>query len=254
MPPMKTDLHVRVVGAGSPVLVLLHGLGVNGDVWDPFLAHLAGWPGRIVIPDMRGHGRSSHANAYSDAAHAADVAALVRDEQDIYVIGHSMGGMIALVLTGGHHVVNVRGVFAFGLKVGWTESELARLAEFAQKPARRFATREEASARFLRTTGLEGFVGPGAPVVEAGIVREDQGYRLAADPRTVLVAGASAAAAWRASTAPRRLACGSRDALVTLDETRTLDPDAIALGDAGHNVHVEAPGTLFDAVPFLRDG
>lgn len=34
---MKTDLHVRVVGAGSPVLVLLHGLGVNGAASDPFL-------------------------------------------------------------------------------------------------------------------------------------------------------------------------------------------------------------------------
>jgi pimeloyl-ACP methyl ester carboxylesterase len=76
---MKTDLHVRVVGAGSPVLVLLHGLGVNGAAWDPFLAHLSGWPGCIVIPDLRGNGRSLYAGTYSIAAHAADVAALVED-------------------------------------------------------------------------------------------------------------------------------------------------------------------------------
>jgi hypothetical protein len=23
---------------------------MTGDVWEPFLGHLAGWPGRIVIP------------------------------------------------------------------------------------------------------------------------------------------------------------------------------------------------------------
>jgi pimeloyl-ACP methyl ester carboxylesterase len=250
-----SDLHVRTAGSGAPVLVLLHGLGVNGDVWEPFLARLAGWPGRIVIPDMRGHGRSPHADAYSSAAHAADVAALVGDERDVYIVGHSMGGHIALLLTGGSHPVDVKGVFAFGLKMAWTDGELAKLAEFAQKPARRFATREEACARFLRSTGLEGLISTDAPVVAAGIVQEAGGWRLAADPRTVLVAaaGPSAEAAWRASTAPRRLACGAKDPLVTLGQMRALDPSAIALGDAGHNVHVEDPGRLFAAVPFLHE-
>jgi pimeloyl-ACP methyl ester carboxylesterase len=262
---MKTDLHVCTIGAGTPVLVLLHGLGLNGAVWEPFVAHLAGWPGRIVIPDLRGHGRSPHADAYSTEAQAADVAALVQSERGVYVIGHSMGGMIALVLTDGRHAVDVRGVFAFGLKVVWTDGELAKLAEVAYKPARRFPTREKACVRFLRTNGLAGLVNTGAPVVDAGIVPDGDGWRLAADPRTCLMVNASAAphsgdvgafaaATWRASTAPRRLACGSRDALVTLDELRALDPDAIALGDVGHNVHVEDPGALFEAVPFLREG
>jgi pimeloyl-ACP methyl ester carboxylesterase len=262
---MKTDLHVHVAGSGTPVLVLLHGLGANGAVWEPFAAHLGGWPGRIVIPDLRGHGRSPHAAAYTAAAHAADVAALVEGERNVYVIGHSMGGMIALVLTDGSHAVDVRGVFAFGLKITWTEGELAKLTEFPHKPAKRFATREEACARFLRTAGLEGLVSADAPVVEAGIAPDGDGWRLAADPRAGLVVGASttphaadvsayAAAAWGASTAPRRLACGRRDAMVTLDELRALDPDAITLGDTGHNAHVEAPEPLFRAVPFLHGG
>jgi pimeloyl-ACP methyl ester carboxylesterase len=261
---MKTDLHVRTVGAGAPILVLLHGLGVNGAVWEPFLAHLAGWPGRIVIPDLRGHGRSPHASVYSAEAQAADVAALVQGERGVYVIGHSMGGMIALVLTDGSRAIDVRGVFAFGLKVVWTDGEIAKLAEVSHKPARRFPTREKACVRFLRITGLAGLVSAGAPVVDAGIVPDGDSWRLAADPRTGLVVSASAAprsgdvgafaaAAWRASTAPRRLACGSRDALVTLDELRALDPDAIALGDVGHNVHVEDPGVPFGAVPFLHE-
>jgi pimeloyl-ACP methyl ester carboxylesterase len=260
---MKTDLHVRTAGSGSPVLVLLHGLGVNGAVWEPFVAHLGSWPGRIVIPDLRGHGRSPHADHYTTAAHAADVAALVDGERAVYAIGHSMGGMIALALPDGSHAVDVRGVFAFGLKIAWTDGERAKLAAFAHKPAKRFATREEAGERFLRTTGLAGLVSAGAPVVEAGISPDGGGWRLAADPRAGLVVGAStaphsgdagayAAAVWRASTAPRRLACGRRDAMVTLDETRALDPDAIVLGDTGHNAHVEDPGLLFRAVTFLH--
>jgi pimeloyl-ACP methyl ester carboxylesterase len=261
--PMNSDLFVRTAGAGSPVLILLHGLGMNGSVWEPFRAHLAGWPGRIVIPDLRGHGRSPHASAYSTAAQAADVAALMQGEHGVHVIGHSMGGMIALALTDGSHAVDVKAVFAFGLKVVWNDRELAKLAEVARKPARWFPTREKACARFLSTTGLTGLVSAGAPVVDAGIVQDAGGWRLAADPRAGLVVSASAAphggnvgafaaAVWRASTVPRWLACGNRDALVTLDELRALDPEAIALGDVGHNVHVEDPAALFAAVPFLQ--
>src|SRR5262245_37275966 len=58
---MKMPVYSETVGSGSPSLVLLHGLGQNGAVWRPLLAELSGWPGRIVIPDLRGHGRSPHA-------------------------------------------------------------------------------------------------------------------------------------------------------------------------------------------------
>jgi pimeloyl-ACP methyl ester carboxylesterase len=165
-----------------------------------------------------------------------------------------MGGLVGLVVTNGRHAAPVSSVFAFGLKIAWTDGELARLAEVAGKPARLFPTREEAEARFLRVLGLEGLVSADASVIGAGIVQDGDGYRLAADPRTVLVAvtGPSAEDAWRASTVPRRLACGGRDELVTLDEMRVLDPDAIALGGMGHNVHLEDPGLLLGAVPFLH--
>jgi pimeloyl-ACP methyl ester carboxylesterase len=249
---MTRDLYVQTVGVGRPVLVLLHGLGLNGAVWESFLPGLRRWPGRIVIPDLRGHGRSPHAQAYSDEAHAADVAALVAGEREVYVIGHSMGGMVGLVLSNLSFSANVKGVFAFGVKAAWTETELGKLAEFARKPARHFATAEEARARFLRTTGLEGLVGPNAPMVEAGIVRESDGYRLAADPRTVMVTGTSAEASYRASKVPRWLAAAVNDPLVTLTQLRAIEPATIDLGEAGHNAHVTDPGRVAAAVPFLQ--
>ena len=37
---------------GEATLLLLHGLGSNGAVWDNMLAALAGrWKGRILVPD-----------------------------------------------------------------------------------------------------------------------------------------------------------------------------------------------------------
>jgi hypothetical protein len=40
--------------------------------------------------------------------------------------------------------------------------------------------------------------------------------------------------------------------LVTLAQLRAIDPRAVALGNAGDNVHVSDPGRLAAAVPFLQ--
>jgi pimeloyl-ACP methyl ester carboxylesterase len=247
---MTASLYVRQLGEGSPTLLLLHGLGVNGDVWEGFLERLSGWPGRIVVPDLRGHGRSPHAPRYSDVDHAADVAALVSSHDDIHIIGHSMGGVIGLTLAALAH--NVKNVFAFAVKAEWNDAELIKLKQYAETPARRFDTKAEAVERFLRASGLKDLVGTDAPVVEAGITKDEAGYRLAADPRTVMVAGTSLRPIFRESKADSRLACGSRDPLVTLAQLRAIDASALDLGPHGHNIHVEKPDQLFRAVAFLN--
>jgi pimeloyl-ACP methyl ester carboxylesterase len=248
---MNSDLYVETIGTGSPVLILLHGLSANGAVWATFQQRLRGWPGRILIPDFRGHGRSPHAPEYSQRAHAADVAALVENETDVFVIGHSMGGAVGLVLSDGSWPVGIKGVFAFAVRTSWRDEELAKAKEFAGKPVRRFATEAEAVKRFLLASGLEGLVDPGATVVKAGIVHDDDGYRLAADPRTVIGTGTPLQRAFAESKTERRLACGGRDPMVDIAQLRTIDPRAIELGDNGHNVHVEDPDQLLNAVPFL---
>jgi pimeloyl-ACP methyl ester carboxylesterase len=250
---MSSELYVETVGTGAPVLLLLHGLGVNGAVWQKFLRRLDDWPGRIVIPDLRGHGRSPHAAEYSDRTHAADVAALVADERDVYVVGHSMGGAVGLTLSEGSWPVGIKAVFAFAVKTGWRDDELAKLQEFARRPVRYFATEAEAIKRFLLASGLEGLVDRDAAVVKAGIVHDDEGYRLAADPRTVMVAGASLQRAFQRSKAERWLACGRRDPMVDIAQLRAVDASAIELGDNAHNVHVEDPDRLLNDVPFLAD-
>ncbi len=63
---------VRGAAGDGPLLVLLHGLGATGQVWDGVAAR---WPGGWVIPDLPGHGRSDRLPRYSFGSMAAELAA-----------------------------------------------------------------------------------------------------------------------------------------------------------------------------------
>jgi pimeloyl-ACP methyl ester carboxylesterase len=242
-------LHVERIGGGGPTLLLLHGLGVNGAVWQPLTRELADWPGTIVVPDFRGHGRSPHAQPYSIGQHAADVAALIEPDMPLVIVGHSMGGLIGLMLAGGWFNLNIVHTLAFGVKVTWSDEEIAKAKQFAATPIRWFAAREEAVERFLRVSGMVGLADAASPVVQAGIVAEDGRYRLAADPATTMVAGAPIATTIAAARGPWRLACGLSDPMVTIAELRAFDPSAEEIAGCGHNPHVEAPVQFARLIP-----
>lgn len=92
-------LHVQSLGEqGSPVL-LLHGLFGAGDNLGA-LGRALSTRHRVLLVDLRNHGRSPHADDCSLAAMAADVAALQRrlDIGPSAVVGHSLGGKVAMQL------------------------------------------------------------------------------------------------------------------------------------------------------------
>src|SRR5438309_5360974 len=65
-------IHVRV-GGQRPAVVLLHGFGDTGDMWALMAAELA-HDHRVVVPDLRGMGFSSHpAGGYDKKTQAADI-------------------------------------------------------------------------------------------------------------------------------------------------------------------------------------
>jgi pimeloyl-ACP methyl ester carboxylesterase len=209
---------------------------------------VARWRGRWLAPDLRGHGRSGHAEPYGMAMHAADVAGLLDGEDDIVVLGHSMGGGVAMALAGGWFGVNVRQVIAFGVKLVWTAEEVARALELARAPVRWFATQDEAIERYLRVSGLKGLIDPGSPEAAIGIVAEEGRFRLAADPRINGVVGVPLEMVSAAMRAPLRLAAGEHDRMVTLEQMRRFDPQAAIIAGTGHHPHVEAPETLWRVV------
>ena len=235
-------------GAGPRVLVLLHGLGTTREVWQPMLASADRcWNGRWLAPDLRGHGRSAHEKGYAIGLHAADVAALtcaLFDATDIIVLGHSMGGAIALALASGWFGINPTCVFGLGIKVAWTEDELAQLAKVSATPRRLFDSKAAAVERYLKVSGLAGLVAPQSPMAGAGVTAADDGWMLAADPATASVGPPTMHALLAAARAPSHLARGISDPMVTRDQLLAYDAHATDL-PGGHNAMVERPDTVW---------
>jgi pimeloyl-ACP methyl ester carboxylesterase len=100
-PGRGLQLHIRrVVDPPAPPVLLLHGLGVGGSVFQAFarrlLPHLA-----AVAPDLRGHGQSdAPAFGYLPADYALDLVELIMDRLDwpLPVVGHSLGALVSLEL------------------------------------------------------------------------------------------------------------------------------------------------------------
>lgn len=95
-----TTLNVVERGAGPLTLVFLHYFGGSALAWSGVMDRLAPTY-RCVAPDLRGHGDSAApADGYSMNDAADDVAGLIVAlgiERHV-LVGHSMGGKIALTL------------------------------------------------------------------------------------------------------------------------------------------------------------
>lgn len=90
-------------GDGAPEVTLLHGAGLNAHTWDAVVL-LLGRPALAI--DLAGHGDSSWRDDvdYSPARLAADVALAIDEWTDRpqVLIGHSLGGLTASVVTAQH--------------------------------------------------------------------------------------------------------------------------------------------------------
>jgi 3-oxoadipate enol-lactonase len=89
-------LYFTERGSGPPLL-LVHGLMITGAMFDPVIEQLAAQH-RVIVPDLRGHGRSRGLPPpYSARQLAADLARLLDDLaiDSTAVLGYSQGGAIA---------------------------------------------------------------------------------------------------------------------------------------------------------------
>jgi len=91
-----TGIFVRSGGAG-PAVVLIHGFGDTGDMWVPLAVELAK-SHTVIVPDLRGMGRSSKAaGGYEKKSQATDIRAVVTalKQDHAAVVGHDIGTMVA---------------------------------------------------------------------------------------------------------------------------------------------------------------
>lgn len=96
----QTALNVVEWPGDGPPLVMVHGWGVAAQVWlstAPLLAKRF----RVITFDLRGHGRSGRVLAnHQRTTWAEDTVRLIETltPEGAYVLGHSLGGWVSLVL------------------------------------------------------------------------------------------------------------------------------------------------------------
>jgi pimeloyl-ACP methyl ester carboxylesterase len=96
----ELTMAYRVAGdPAAPALLLLHALGEDGRDWHGVLPELARTH-RVYVPDLRGHGASGFPGRYSFELMRDDVLGFLDalGIPDAVLIGHSLGGMVALLL------------------------------------------------------------------------------------------------------------------------------------------------------------
>lgn len=90
-------LHYTEYGEGPIRLMILHGLMGSERNWTG-IAKALGASMRVIVPDLRNHGQSPHADEHTVASMRQDVLELADQLTDapLFFLGHSMGGYVAM--------------------------------------------------------------------------------------------------------------------------------------------------------------
>ncbi len=150
-------LFYRDIGSGQPVL-LLHGFAEDGAVWEAVSQGLSENV-RLLIPDLPGSGRSSLLGETTIESMATIVKEML-DREDIercILIGHSMGGYIALAFAEAYP--ERLSAFGFFHSTAYADSE--------EKKAGRLK-----SIAFIREHGAAPFIRQSTPNLFAAETRE----------------------------------------------------------------------------------
>jgi pimeloyl-ACP methyl ester carboxylesterase len=100
--PPSRPLHTTVIGDAGSWVVFAHGLFGQGRNWTQIGKALAD-PDRpdrhrVLLVDLPHHGRSGWADEFDYIGIADQVAGLVEADDPVTLVGHSLGGKVAMVL------------------------------------------------------------------------------------------------------------------------------------------------------------
>jgi len=231
----------RSGGAGIPI-VFLHGFGADGRSWRPVTSALRGGRPTILV-DLPAHGRSLVDGLYDLRSLAAQVeAALVAEGlTEVHIVGHSLGGAVALTLLSGgrFHVRSLCLVASLGLG---PEVDAGFIAGFAR------AARADSLTPWLhRLVAEPAFVTP-AFVGAVLAARADEGMREAqrALAEAMFPDGTQTAdlrGALAGYLGPQRIVWGLQDSIIPWRHALELSGRAglHLLPGVGHMPPVEAP-------------
>lgn len=159
----RLQLHYVVHGDESKApLLLIHGGNDHARSWDFVAARLIDRYA-VYAPDLRGHGESGwqSGGAYLMSSYIADLARLIEalDRGPVRIVGHSLGGCVALEYAISFpervsKLVSIEGLYSVSPfdRPGLPQSEQTRLyveeiEEFSRRKPRRYPSLEAAERR-----------------------------------------------------------------------------------------------------------
>ena len=153
-------LHYLQWGEARPPLIILHGNGHCGGVYQPLAEKLA-TDFRVLAVDLRGHGLSDKPDSYAWHELREDVLGVVEalDLRDGLLVGHSRGGGVSL-LAAAKAPGRFRGVLAYEPSVPRLFTNPDRMLEVAARTENRrstFATRQEMYDHFRDRGAFKGW-------------------------------------------------------------------------------------------------
>jgi pimeloyl-ACP methyl ester carboxylesterase len=257
-------LRYLVAGEGEPLL-LVHGLGGAAANWFALAPLLL--PGRqVIVPDLPGHGASSPLPAVASLNAYADRIALLLERPGA-VVGHSLGGAIALRLAIRRPEWVTRLVLAgaAGISSGTRQARYALTMTGLIKPGKRIAPHRRRVARsaVLKTLvfGRWGVADPPALLPEIA-----EAFLSGPERHTDTVSAAKALVRDDPRSDLDRLRCpvlllwGARDHQLPIDDAfdyaRRLRAPLRAIADCGHLLIGERPEACADAIELFlsREG
>jgi pimeloyl-ACP methyl ester carboxylesterase len=160
-------LHTLSVGTDGPRVAFLHGLFGQGRNWNQIAKALSGSDGtgaRCLLVDLPDHGRSPWSREFSLDGYADAVAATLRAAapgETWAVVGHSLGGKVAMLLALRHPDVVDRLVVVDIAPKGYGSLERFEgyIGEMQRLPLDELTSRADAEARFEESDpGVKAFL------------------------------------------------------------------------------------------------
>ena len=241
-------------------LVILHGLFGTLDNWQTLARRWAEEAGlRVVSVDLRNHGRSFHSPEHSYALMAQDVLALfdhlALDPARLTLMGHSMGGKVAMTLALGYPARLAQLIVAdIAPRFSNMEHQDDIIAGLQAVDLTTIQTRQQAEAALARTIpqpGVRQFL------LKNLYRREDNSFawriNLPALVENLAAVGQEIEAA-QPFVKPTLFMRGGKSDYITPEDKLTGIPalfpnsQVVTVPDAGHWLHAEKPDEVYGLV------